>query len=45
MSIREVNFLVRDTILVADDMEVNRYILSELFSKKYRIIEAKNGIP
>ena len=44
MSIREVNFLVRDTILVADDMEVNRYILSELFSKKYRIIEAKNGI-
>ena len=39
-----MHILIRDTILVADDMEVNRYILSELFSQKYRIIEAANGI-
>ena len=36
--------MLRDTILVADDMEVNRYILTELFSQKYRIIEATDGI-
>lgn len=36
--------MLRDTILVVDDMEVNRYILAELFSRKYRIIEAANGI-
>lgn len=33
----------QDTILVVDDMEVNRYILCELFADDYKILEAKNG--
>lgn len=33
----------RDTILVADDMEVNRAILCEIFNDDYRILEADNG--
>lgn len=32
------------TILIADDVEVNRAILCELFQNKYKILEAKNGI-
>lgn len=33
----------RDTILVADDVELNRVILRELLCGEYKIIEAKNG--
>lgn len=33
----------RDTILVVDDMEVNRAILCEIFNDDYRILEADNG--
>ena len=33
----------RDTILVVDDMEVNRAILCEIFHDDYRILEANNG--
>lgn len=32
-----------DTILIADDVELNRAILSQLFSDSYRIIEACDG--
>lgn len=32
-----------DTILVVDDMEVNRAILCEIFKDEYRILEADNG--
>ena len=33
----------RDTILIVDDIEMNRAILSELFKDKYRVLEADNG--
>ncbi len=33
----------QDTILVVDDMEVNRSILCEIFKEDYRILEAENG--
>lgn len=33
----------RDTILVVDDMEVNRAILCEIFNDHYRMLEADNG--
>ena len=33
----------RDTILVVDDVELNRVILSEAFREGYRILEAENG--
>lgn len=33
----------QDTILVVDDMEVNRAILREIFSDDYRILEAEDG--
>ena len=33
----------RDTILIADDMEVNRVILSGAFEKSYNLLEAENG--
>src|SRR5574344_613323 len=32
------------TILIADDVEVNRAILREMFANKYQILEAANGI-
>src|SRR5574344_2640674 len=32
------------TILIADDVEVNRAILREMFATKYQIYEARNGI-
>lgn len=35
---------MRNTILIVDDMEVNRIILREIFSDKYNILEAENGI-
>lgn len=33
----------RDRIVIADDAEVNRAILSELFSSTYKVMEADNG--
>ena len=33
----------RDTILIVDDMEVNRVILSVAFEKSYNLLEAENG--
>lgn len=33
----------RDTILIVDDMEVNRAILRNLFESEYNILEAENG--
>ena len=34
---------MQDTILVVDDIEMNRMILSEIFRDKYKILEAENG--
>lgn len=34
----------KDTILIADDMEMNREILAEYFRKDYNILEAGNGV-
>ena len=31
-------------ILIVDDVELNRAILSELFRKEYGILEAENGL-
>ncbi len=33
----------RDTILIVDDQEINRAILSQIFIEKYQIVEAENG--
>jgi response regulator RpfG family c-di-GMP phosphodiesterase len=33
----------RDTILIVDDMELNRMILHGIFEKDYTIVEAENG--
>lgn len=33
----------RDTILIVDDMEVNRVILDGLFQEEYHLLEAENG--
>lgn len=33
----------RDTLLIVDDMEVNRAILRSLFEKEYNVLEAENG--
>lgn len=33
----------RDTVLIVDDMEVNRAILRNLFESEYNILEAENG--
>ena len=32
-----------EVILIVDDVELNRAILSELFQKEYSILEAENG--
>lgn len=34
----------KQTILIADDVEVNRAILREMFEGQYSILEAKNGV-
>ena len=34
---------MRNTILIVDDMEINRAILAEGFSDVYEIVEASNG--
>ena len=33
----------RDTILIVDDMEINRAILRGLFERDYNLLEAENG--
>lgn len=33
----------RDTILIVDDMEINRVILNGLFQEDYHLLEAENG--
>ena len=33
----------RDTILIVDDVEINRAILRNVFEKEYNILEAENG--
>ncbi len=33
----------RDTLLIVDDMEINRAVLRSLFEEQYDIIEAENG--
>lgn len=33
----------RDTILIVDDMEINRVILAGLFQEEYHLLEAENG--
>lgn len=34
----------RSTLLIVDDLEINRAILGNIFKKKYEIVEATNGI-
>lgn len=34
----------KQTILIVDDVELNRWILSETFREEYRILEAENGL-
>ena len=34
---------VRETLLIVDDMEINRAILSTIFENDYNVIEAENG--
>ena len=33
----------RDTVLIVDDIEVNRIILRGIFEKDYNLLEAENG--
>ena len=33
----------RDTLLIVDDMEINRAILRGLFERDYNLLEAENG--
>ena len=33
----------RDTILVADDVEINRAVLRSIFEEDYNVLEAENG--
>ncbi|MCQ4637280.1 diguanylate cyclase [Anaerovorax odorimutans] len=35
--------MCRDTILIVDDMEINRTILCSLFKDEYQLLEAENG--
>lgn len=35
--------MLQDTILVVDDQEVNRTVLREMFSDRYRVLDADNG--
>lgn len=35
--------LMRDTLLIVDDMEINRTILRTLFESEYNLLEAENG--
>ena len=40
---REESSVVRDKILVVDDVEINRMILSDMLDEEYDVIEAENG--
>ena len=33
----------KDTILIVEDMEINRELLAEIFRNEYKILEAENG--
>lgn len=35
---------MKDTILVVDDKEVNRFMICEIFRKSYKFLEAEDGI-
>ena len=35
---------MRNSLLIADDVEINRCILAEAFKAEYNIIEAENGV-
>ena len=35
---------MKDTILVVDDKEVNRFMICEIFRKDYKFLEAEDGI-
>ena len=35
---------MKRSILIVDDMDINRELLAEAFREKYEIIEAANGI-
>lgn len=35
---------MKDTILVVDDKEVNRFMICEMFRKDYKLLEAEDGI-
>lgn len=35
---------MKDTILVVDDKEVNRYMICEIFKKNYKFLEAEDGL-
>lgn len=37
------DYSCRNTLLIVDDNEINRVILTEIFKSQYNIIEAKNG--
>ena len=39
----ESGALQRDTVLIVDDVEINRAILSAIFGQEDRILEAENG--
>ena len=34
---------IRDTLLIADDMKMNRALLSLMFKEQYKVAEAENG--
>ena len=34
---------MKETILIVDDMEINRVILAEGFKESYEVLEAENG--
>ncbi len=34
----------KETILIVDDQEVNRFLLAQIFQNDYDIIEAENGL-
>ena len=38
-----MNYSARETILIMDDEEINRAILSNIFSREYDILEAEDG--
>lgn len=41
--VKDREYRGRDTILIVDDIEVNRIILQSIFEKDYNLLEAENG--